>query len=124
MTPAYVHHLLDAFLGGTPLDFHGDRPPADVQHRLDEAVAAGRLPAVPAPDLVPPAYPAPAAGGRTDTARGTIMAQIDREAAVLHAALDAGLIADELGDPPPASRYLAGRLGVGGRVDQAEADCG
>jgi hypothetical protein len=43
-TPAYVRHLLDAFLYGRPLDFHGDPVPIYVQQQLDAARAAGALP--------------------------------------------------------------------------------
>ncbi|MEV7264685.1 hypothetical protein AB0N38_14145 [Micromonospora aurantiaca] len=37
-TPTYVHHLLDAFLTGQPLDFHGAPVPLDVQRRLERAM--------------------------------------------------------------------------------------
>jgi hypothetical protein len=43
-TPAYVRHLLDTFLYGRPLDFHGDPVPIYVQQQLDAARAAGDLP--------------------------------------------------------------------------------
>lgn len=42
----YVHVLLDALLDGKPLDFGGNPVPHDVQERLTEAVADGRLKAV------------------------------------------------------------------------------
>ncbi|MER7164518.1 hypothetical protein ABT336_00345 [Micromonospora sp. NPDC000207] len=46
-TPPYVHHLLDAFLTGQPLNFRRDSVPLDVQRRLDHAVSAGQLGTVP-----------------------------------------------------------------------------
>jgi hypothetical protein len=42
-TPAYVHDIFDAFLTGRPLNFWHGKVPEDVQRRLDEAVASGRL---------------------------------------------------------------------------------
>lgn len=42
-TPLWAHHLLTSFLTGHPLNFHGDRPPADIQARLNAACAAGTL---------------------------------------------------------------------------------
>jgi hypothetical protein len=46
-TPAYVHHLLDAFLTGQPLHFRRDPVPLDVQRRLEHAVASGQMGTVP-----------------------------------------------------------------------------
>ncbi|MFI2663708.1 hypothetical protein [Micromonospora carbonacea] len=48
-TPPYVHHLLDAYLTGQPLNFHTDPVPLDVQRRLEHAVATGQMGTVPAP---------------------------------------------------------------------------
>ncbi|SCL32094.1 hypothetical protein GA0070616_4386 [Micromonospora nigra] len=48
-TPPYVHHLLDAFLTGQPLNFRRDPVPLDVQRRLEHAVATGQMGTVPAP---------------------------------------------------------------------------
>ncbi|MEU8264454.1 hypothetical protein AB0C02_28010 [Micromonospora sp. NPDC048999] len=49
-TPTYVHHLLDAFLTGQPLNFHRDPVPLDVQRRLEHAVATGQMGTAPGPD--------------------------------------------------------------------------
>ncbi|WP_431976156.1 hypothetical protein [Micromonospora haikouensis] len=48
-TLPYVHHLLDAYLTGQPLNFHADPVPLDVQRRLEHAVATGQMGTVPAP---------------------------------------------------------------------------
>ncbi|MFI1195501.1 hypothetical protein ACH4T9_19900 [Micromonospora sp. NPDC020750] len=48
-TPPYVHHLLDAFLTGQPLNFGRDPVPLDVQRRLEHAVATGQMGTVPWP---------------------------------------------------------------------------
>lgn len=45
--PAYVLHLLDAFLTGQPLNFHSDPVPREVQERLEQAVATGQMGTVP-----------------------------------------------------------------------------
>jgi len=47
-TPTYVHHLLDAYLTGRPLNFHGAPVPLDVQRRLEHAAATGQMGPVPA----------------------------------------------------------------------------
>lgn len=45
--PEYIHKILDAFLDGEPLDFSGTHVPIEVQARLMEAVASGKLIDVP-----------------------------------------------------------------------------
>lgn len=45
--PGWAHRLLDAFLTGHPLNFEKDRPPPDIEARLNAAYDEGTLRGVP-----------------------------------------------------------------------------
>lgn len=82
-TPAYVHHLLDAFLAGQPLNFHGDPVPLDVQRRLAHAVANGQMGTV-LTESGEPAHHHGAGGYRTGAAPGRHVLDVDAIGWTIH----------------------------------------